>query len=101
MELADILKSGGNITISIKSDDLLKFFDALVEKERRKLEQEIIKDNSEFYYTKDQVAKILNINPSTLWNWSNKGYLMPIKVGGLNRYKKSDIDKIINKSKSK
>lgn len=99
MELADILQSGGNITLSIKSDDLFKFADVLVEKARHRLEQEIIQDKSEVYYTKDQVAKILNINPSTLWNWSNKGYLMPIKVGGLNRYKKSDINRIIERRK--
>lgn len=99
MELTDILKSGGNITLSIKSDDLFKFADIVVEKARYKLEQEIIKDQSEVYYTKDQVTKILNVNPSTLWNWSNKGYLTPVKVGGLNRYKKSDIDRIIDRGK--
>lgn len=99
MELTDILKSGGNITLSIKSDDLFKFADIVVEKARYKLEQEIIKDQSEVYYTKDQVTKILNVNPSTLWNWSNKGYLIPVKVGGLNRYKKSDIDRIIDRGK--
>lgn len=99
MELADILQSGGNITLSIKSDDLFKLADVLVEKARQNLEKEIIQENSEVYYTKDQVAKILNINPSTLWNWSNKGYLMPVKVGGLNRYKKSDINRIIERRK--
>ncbi len=99
MELTDILKSGGNITLSIKSDDLFKFADIVVEKARYNLEQEIIQAKSEIYYTRDQAAKILNVNPATLWNWSNKGYLIPVKVGGLNRYKKSDIDRIIDHGK--
>ena len=35
----------------------------------------------------------------TLWRWGppDKNYLLPVKVGGLTRYRKSDIDRILGK----
>ena len=96
MEIIEHLKSKENVLLIVSSDDLKQFADYLIKQACEKLLEENAKLNEEVYYTKDQVVKILKINPSSLWNWSNKGFLMPVKVGGLNRYKKSDIDKILN-----
>jgi predicted DNA-binding transcriptional regulator AlpA len=99
MNLTDLITSRANVTISITAGELATFANDLVEKTRRSLEVSIAEEQSEVFYSKDQVCRILSINPSTLWNWDKRDYLKPIKVGGMNRYKKSDIDKILGKRK--
>ena len=43
-----------------------------------------------------QRKKIIIINFSTtLWHWSKKNYLKPVKVGNKVRYRQSDIQKIL------
>ena len=42
-----------------------------------------------------EVLERLNIVPSTLWRWEKTGYLIPIKIGGQNRYRLSDIERIL------
>lgn len=96
MSIQDIINSGANVTIAIGVDDLKEFARTIVEKARQDLAQDIAKGQNEVYYTIDRVASILDVDKSTLWRWSKKKYLVPIKVGGLTRYRKSDIDKILN-----
>lgn len=51
--------------------------------------------------TLDQVAEILKVNKATLRRWDVNGKLKAIRIGtrrgiGDRRYKKDDIDKILN-----
>jgi Predicted site-specific integrase-resolvase len=101
MEFSELIKSRANVTISITAGELADFADDLVDKTRRNLENKIAESRSEVFYTKEQVCRILSINPSTLWNWDKRDYLKPIKVGGVNRYRKSDIDRILGRTESK
>jgi predicted site-specific integrase-resolvase len=57
------------------------------------LEQQITDANTEAYPSSDQVAKILDVDKSTLRRWRKQGYLIPIKVGGKRRYRMSDVKK--------
>lgn len=99
--IADLISSRAKVTISVTAEELADFADNLVDKARRSLEKEIAEKNSEVFYSKEQVCRILSINPSTLWNWDKRDYLKPIKVGGMNRYRKSDIDRILGYKKNK
>ena len=38
-----------------------------------------------------QVAKRLNVDPSTLWRWERDGYLIPTRLGRKVLYNESDI----------
>ena len=98
MEIIDAIKNKENVLLLVSSNDLKEFAEYIVKRTIDLIEKGTVL-NEEIYYTRDQVVKILNVNPATLWNWSNKGYLIPVKVGGLNRYKKSDIDRIIDRGK--
>ena len=98
MEIIDAIKNKENVLLLVSSNDLKEFAEYIVKRTIDLIEKGTVL-NEEIYYTRDQVVKILNVNPATLWNWSNKGYLIPVKVGGLNRYKKSDIDRIIDHGK--
>ncbi len=49
----------------------------------------------------EEVIELLSISESTLYQWSSqKKYLMPVKVGGANRYRESDIINFINSANS-
>ena len=99
ISIQEIIDSGLKVTFTVTAEELADFADNLVDKARRSLEKEIAENNSDVFYSKEQVCRILSINPSTLWNWDKRDYLKPIKVGGMNRYRKSDIDRILGNRK--
>lgn len=45
----------------------------------------------------NKVAKILNVNKSTLWRWEKEGKLQKVKVGNKVYYTQEDINKIFGK----
>ncbi|MGG5508108.1 MULTISPECIES: helix-turn-helix domain-containing protein [unclassified Myroides] len=53
----------------------------------------------EGYITRKEAARLLEVDLGTLWNWKNKGYLMPCYIGRRVYYKQSDIDKAMIQQK--
>ena len=47
--------------------------------------------------TPDQIATLLEVKKSTIYNWTHTGYIPHIKLGKLVRFKKSDILKWLDK----
>lgn len=47
-------------------------------------------------YTRTEVQRILQVSLTTLSNWAKSGYLPVVKIGRQARYRKSDIQRIIN-----
>jgi len=93
--LAELVKQCPDVTITLKMGDLVEFGDYLVEKSKKSLEQLVTDANTETYPSPDQVAKILDVDKSTLWRWNKNGYLKPFEIGGKRRYRMSDIKKIL------
>lgn len=96
MSIEDILKSGGEVTVTVKSADLKEFAEHLVRKTIDGFKQSVIKPDTS-YLTADEVMKELKVNRSTLWRWNKIGYLCHVEVGGKRLYKNSDIDLILQK----
>lgn len=96
--IKDLLESG-NVTISVSLSDLNDFAKSLVETSKQELEKQITEANTETYLTTDQTSKMLNVDRSTLWRWHKKKYLCHIEVGGMRKYRKSDINTILNGGK--
>ena len=99
MNISEIIKQGHSVTLAVGAEDLKNFAQTIAEQTRNEIEHEIAESKSEVYYTAGQTARILNVDKTTLWRWNKRNYLKPIKVGGLLRYRKSDIDKILNYGK--
>ena len=91
----ELAKQCPDITISLKAGELIEAIDYCVLTTRKELEQLITDANTETYPSPDQVAKILDVDKSTLWRWRKQGYLIPIEVGGKRRYRMSDVKKIL------
>jgi hypothetical protein len=87
-ELAKSLK------LEISGADLLAFGEsihksALVESEKTTKEKEE-------YMTSQQFADTLQVSLVTLWNWDRKGITKPLHIGNKKRYRRSDLEKIMN-----
>ena len=48
---------------------------------------------------KQEVMSKLGVTHATLWNWANKNYLVPVKVGRKVFYHKADIDNLCESKK--
>jgi predicted DNA-binding transcriptional regulator AlpA len=46
--------------------------------------------------TTDQVVHLLGKDKSTLWRWGKEKYLVPVKVGRSNLYKREDVQAILD-----
>lgn len=95
MKLQDLMQQG-NITIAVSLSDLKDFAQELIQSTKKELEQQITHVKTETYPSPEQVAKILNVDRSTLWRWHKKGYLCHTDVGGKRRYKMSDVKSLLN-----
>lgn len=83
------------MAVTITAGDLVKANSQLITNAKQELTEEISRKESTTYLTSEMVVKKLNVDPSTLWRWKKRGYLVPINVGGQLRYKSTDIDKIL------
>jgi predicted DNA-binding transcriptional regulator AlpA len=73
-QLADLIKEGVKEEINILKKELL----------HENANDEIL--------TREEVCKILSIDPSTLWHWQNKGKIQAYGISGARRYyKRSEI----------
>ena len=59
------------------------------------LEQEIADSKAETYVSREKAMEILGKGSTTLWRWKKMGYLVPITVGAIDRYRMSDIRRIM------
>ena len=94
-DLISLVKQCPDVTLSLKAGELIEAINYCVLTTRKELEQQITDANTETYPSPDQVAKILDVDKSTLWRWRKQGYLIPIEVGGKRRYRMIDVRRIL------
>jgi excisionase family DNA binding protein len=61
------------------------------------LEQLQQKKHQELLLTRTETAKYLQINMTTLWNWTKKGKLKAYGLGNRVYYKKNEIDEALTR----
>ncbi|WP_319589645.1 helix-turn-helix domain-containing protein [uncultured Draconibacterium sp.] len=98
-KISELISSGANVSVTLATKDLQEFADYLIRKTKRDLEETITAEKSETYISVQTVGEMLDVDRSTLYRWAQQGYLKPIKVGGKNRYRMSDIKKIFEGGK--
>jgi len=99
MDLIDFITNNAGINITINAGQLIEAIDYCVNRTRKELEQQITDANTETYPSVDRVAKILDVDKSTLWRWNKQGYLTTIEIGGKRRYRMSDVKRILEGGK--
>ena len=100
MFLNELLETGAkNISVNVSLDDLRKYSKELIQETKKELEEVVISEKAETYPSPKQVSEILNVDQTTLWRWAKRGYLIPIKIGGKNRYRMSEVKAMLNSKK--
>jgi len=96
MNINELVQNGSKVTIAVSIEDLKDFASDLIDRTKRELEQAVISDKAETYPSQQQVAKILGVDLVTLWRWKNRGYLLPVEIGGKRRYIMSEVKALLN-----
>ena len=99
VNFGDFTKQYPDLNLTVKAGELIEMVEYCVKATRKDLEQLITDANTETYPSREQTAKIFDVNLSTLHRWKEKGYLVPIEIGGKRRYRMSDVKKILEGKK--
>ena len=104
VNIIELAKVAPDVNVTVRVGDLIIAARELVAMERARFEEErAAVSGTEPERTVDRAAALsmLNIKTrQTLNRWDRIGYLHPVKVGGVNRWRLSDIVAIINKRTS-
>ena len=88
------------ITVSVQLSDLIEagrtLKDEILE-ELRANQEDHPSAASEQLLSREETMEKFRISSATIWRWKKCGYLVPIKVGSMDRYRLSDINNLLAK----
>lgn len=84
-----------NLKLEVTGADLLAFGES-IHKSALEAGENTSKEVEE-YLTPSQFADALQVSLVTLWSWDKKGITRPLKIGNAKRYRRSDLEKFLNK----
>jgi DNA-binding transcriptional regulator YiaG len=97
MNISEILKTNpelaGSLNVTAKASDLQEFAKLCIEAGKKEKPEQA---TPEEYLTPDQFAEVLKISLVTLWSWDKKGITRPLRIGTKKRYRRSDLEKIMD-----
>ena len=94
MNIQELVQCAPTINLTITAGDLKEFAALLIAETKAELEQSISDSKAETYLSSEKVMEMMEISKTTLWRWKQRGYLVPVRIGGNDRYRLSDIQKI-------
>ena len=94
MNIQELAQCAPAINLTITASDLKDFAALLIAETKAELEQSISDSKAETYLSSEKVMEMMEISKTTLWRWKQRGYLVPVRIGGNDRYRLSDIQKI-------
>lgn len=96
LQLVELASSCPGLTVTVKCSDLIEAFRLVVNETKLQNEQNHSDSTTETYLTEDEVSEMLGVSHSTLWRWHKIEFLVPLKFGRKNRYRKSTIDAFLS-----
>lgn len=100
IDIMSLTRMGGQVALTVTPEDLHHFAKMLLMQSRKEWEENIEsarkEEFEETFLTTDEVCKIFNVCPATLWQWHRTGYLRHIKFGNKNMYPASAVKAITN-----
>ena len=99
LDLFELLREFPEATLTVHAGDLGHFARELMAEAHQNFEREraaLAEEKKEEYLTPEKVKTLLSISESTLYRMAKAKILIPVFVGGQKRYRRSDLDKILN-----
>ena len=93
--LIELAKECPGLQVTITLGELIEANRLLIAETKNELEQEIADSKAETYISREKTMEILDVSSTTLWRWKRMGYLVPVSVGANDRYRMSDIRRIM------
>lgn len=94
-DLTHIYQSGANALLVVSSDDLKQFAESLISSTRRIVEAQY----KDVYYTVDDLAKLLHVSATSIYNYIRQGKLTPIKMEGRTLFARADVEQAMRNGK--
>lgn len=95
---------GANLKVEVTIQDLAAFGEAIANKVIDAFNEKLAKQEQRAEDTKNvpwlstaQVCKKLGIGRSTLFGYNQQGIILPVKIGGQNRYNPEDVSKLLTR----
>ena len=95
LSFQDVLANDMATLVVMRAEDLKQTIVDCINEAKRNMEKDIALNNSDVLLTSNQVLERLSISRTTLWHWVKKRYIIPVEIGGKQRYKLSDVNAIL------
>lgn len=89
VDLIELATQCPDLMISVKASDLLE------ELKTERTEPQVPDD--EVLLSREETMEKFRISSATIWRWKKNGYLVPVKVGSMDRYRLSDINALLTR----
>ncbi len=101
-DLISLAEQYPGLTVTVTLDDLLTVGRKLTAEILDHLDEHrdtvaVLPENNEKLLSKEEVMERFGVSRSTLWRWSQIGYLKPVKIGVGIRYKANDVENLLKK----
>jgi len=95
IDILNLSKQWPELNITVRAKDLTEMVKFCVLETKQQIEQTLADASAETYLSPKETAELLDVDPSTLFRWNKRNYLNHIELGGLRKYRRSDINKIL------
>ena len=99
LEIMDLVRQFPQASVTVNAADLERFGVALLQKARNEYEAEalrkVIAEKEHALLTAKEVAEYFAVSTKTVTRWRKAGYLTPVPVGGIFKYRRSDCRRIL------
>ena len=79
----------------IGKDDLREIINEIIDERIALFEKRNEEKQNEELVTTEKLMELLGVSKTTVWRWKQRGYLVPVRIGGNDRYRMKDIKKIM------
>ena len=99
--LMEFVKTTPGVILQINAGDLSEFAGEIVSGVIMAINTAITQRKAIELLTIDEVAAMLKVSKMTLHRWDKNGILSKIEIGGMRRYRRSDVEAITETRKEK
>lgn len=97
--ILDLVRDYPQASVTVNAADLERFGVALLQRARAEYEAEIAEkvmaEQEHSLLTAKEVAAFFSVSTKTVTRWRKAGYLTPVAVGGIFKYRRTDCRRVL------